>query len=214
METDVDRLKERLTALACAVCLCAGLMLPASAAEGGYVDVPVGSWYADAVDWVAGEGYMTGVDASHFAPTATVTRATVLTVLWRMEGSPVMGAAATFSDVPTGTWYAQAAAWAQSAYIASGDGQGRLDPDGSITRQELAVLLTRYDRYKGVALAEGALNLFSDAGEIAAWAQDGMRHAIGMGWLEGSGDQVQPTGPVSRAQLAAILQRMNTPAAG
>lgn len=75
-------------------------------------------------------------------------------------------------------------------------------------------MLARYDEYKGVKLAEGALNLFSDANQISSWAKEGMQHAIGMGWLEGSGGKINPNGLASRAQLAVLLDRMATPAAG
>lgn len=206
-------MKQKLAALACAVCLCAGLYVPAAAA-GTYSDVPGGAWYESAVESVTEDGYMTGVDETHFAPTANVTRATVVMVLWRMEGSPEGNAPATFSDVPAGAWYAQAAAWAQGAAIAQGDEAGRFRPNAYVTRQELAVFLTRYDRYKGVTLAEGALNLYSDASKIGVWAVDGMKHAVGMGWLEGSAGLINPGGVASRAQLAVILQRMTTPANG
>ena len=207
-------MKKRYAALLCAVSLCAGLALPAAAA-GGYADVPAGSWYESAVEEVTTQGYMTGVDETHFAPTANVTRATVVTVLWRMAGAPAADAASGFSDVPVGAWYAQAAAWAKAGGIATGDGTGRFKPDALVTRQELAVFLTRYDLYcRGQELAEGALNLFSDAGTIGKWAVTGMKHAVGMGWLEGSGGKVLPAGVASRAQLAVILQRMTTQAVG
>ena len=206
-------MKKQLAALACTACLCAGLALPAAAAN-GYTDVPGGSWYENAVEEVTEKGYMTGVEETLFAPTANVTRATVVMVLWRMEGEPAPTKAATFTDVPAGAWYADAVAWAQAAAIAQGDNQGRFNPNAFVTRQELAVLLTRYDRYKGVTLASGALNLFSDASKIGKWAVDGMKHAVGMGWLEGSGGKVNPGGAASRAQLAVILQRMDTQAMG
>ena len=79
---------------------------------------------------------------------------------------------------------------------------------------QLAVMLSRYDTYKGRDLAEGALNLYSDAGDVAAWAKEGVAHAIGMGWLEGDGGKLSPKGTTTRAQLAVILQRMNTQAMG
>ena len=91
---------------------------------------------------------------------------------------------------------------------------GGFDPDRNVTRQELAVLLTRYDQYKGVTLVEGALNLFYDANQISSWAKEGVQHAVGMGWLEGSEGKINPNGVASRAQLAVLLERMATPAMG
>ena len=109
---------------------------------------------------------------------------------------------------------ATASAWAQAAAIAKGDDQGRFNPDAAVTRQELAVFLARYDLNRGVELAEGRLSLFSDAEQISAWAGDGMRHAVGMGLLQGSGGCISPRGTATRAQLAVVLQRLTTPAAG
>ena len=205
--------KQSLRALA-AVCLCAALACPASAVQTGYVDIPGGAWYASAVEEISALGYMTGVDETHFAPEGTVTRATVAAVLWRMAGSPAPEAAALFSDVPAESWYAQAVAWAQQAGVAQGDGSGCFYPQQAVSRQELAVFLTRYDLARGTSLAQGALNLFSDAADIADWAQEGVAHAVGMGWLEGSDGRISPQGSASRAQLAQILQRMLTPAMG
>lgn len=210
-------MKKRLTALACALCLGAGLVLPAAAAEGnqiGYGDVAADAWYADAVNEATANGYMTGVAEGIFAPEATVTRATVVTVLWRMEGSPVPAATVSFGDVSPGAWYAQAVAWAKEKGIANGDSRGDFMPDQAVNRQELAAFLTRYDQYRGVPLAEGSLALYSDANMTGIWAVESMRHAVGMGWLEGDGDKLMPGGLATRAQLAVILQRLTTQAMG
>ena len=145
-------MKKRWTALACTLGLCASLTLPAAAA-GGYTDVPGGAWYESAVNEVTEKGYMTGVSESQFAPTANVTRATVVTVLWRMEGSPAPTATVSFGDVSPGAWYAQPVAWAKENGIANGDSRGDFKPDQSVTRQELAAFLTRFDQYRGVPLA-------------------------------------------------------------
>ena len=211
---EVDKLKRRWMTLACAAALAAGLILPAGAAGSRFADVPAGAWYAEAVEAAAEKGYMTGVDSTHFAPEGTVTRATVVTVLWRMAGSPAAGTSAGFTDVTAGAWYAGAVDWAAQAGIAGGDGQGHFRPDAAVTRQELAVLLARYDDHLGTPMAEGALNLFDDAAQISDWATDGVAHAVGMGWLEGAGGKIDPQGTASRAQLAAILERMSTPAMG
>ncbi len=75
-------------------------------------------------------------------------------------------------------------------------------------------MLSRYDTYKGRTMAEGALNLYSDANQVASWAKEGMSHAIGMGWMEGDGGKLSPKSTTTRAQLAVILQRMHTQAMG
>lgn len=206
-------MKKQIAALACAGALLSAACLPARAA-GAYIDVAPTAWYAEAVAEAGEKGYMTGTGEGYFSPGAPVTRATAVTVLWRLAGSPAPGGQASFSDVPGGSWYETAAAWAKAAAIAKGDDQGRFNPDAAVTRQELAVFLARYDLNRGVELAEGRLSLFSDAEQISAWAGDGMRHAVGMGLLQGSGGCISPRGTATRAQLAVVLQRLTTPAAG
>lgn len=210
---DVIFMRKRLAALLCMCLLCAAASAPARAAE-GYSDVADTAWYAGAVAEVTQQGYMSGTGGGFFSPGAAVTRATAVTVLWRLAGSPAPQGGSTFPDVAAGSWYEDAAAWAQGAAIARGDAQGRFHPDAPVTRQELAVFLARYDLNRGVELAEGQLNLFADADRISAWAADGMKHAAGMGLLQGSGGRIDPGGSATRAQLAVILQRLTTPAAG
>ena len=204
-------MKRNCAALLCALTLCAGLALPASAAE--FTDVAQGSWYESAVQEVVDQGLMTGVSDTLFAPNATVTRSTVAVVLWRMEGQPAPAQRGHFPDVPADSWYGEAADWACEAKIINGTDKGTFS-DGVVTRQELAVILTRYDEYEGQTLAEGSLNLYSDADQVASWAKEGVAHAIGMGWLEGADGKLSPKGTTTRAQLAVILQRMNTQAMG
>lgn len=96
----------------------------------------------------------------------------------------------------------------------NGDSRGDFKPDQSVTRQELAAFLTRFDQYRGVPLAEGSLNLYSDANMTGVWAVESMRHAVGMGWLDGDGGRLLPGGVATRAQLAVILQRLTTQAMG
>ena len=211
METGVF-LKKRLYTAACALVLCAAMALPASAA-GGYKDVPDDAWYAQAVADVSEKGYMNGVGYDLFQPDTAVSRAGVVTALWRLEGSPTAGAA-SFADVGENAWYAAAVAWARESGIASGDGKGAFHPDSPVTRQELAVFLYRYAEHKQWDEAQGALELYSDAGAVSSWAKEGMSYAGGMGLIQGSGGKLTPGGSATRAQLAVSLQRMTTPVMG
>ena len=142
-------MKKRLSALTCAACLCAALALPAAAAGApaasvpAYSDVAADAWYAEAVEAVSLAGYMTGTSETAFSPNAAVTRATVVTVLWRLEGAPAFSVEAPFPDVAAGAWYETAAAWAKGKGIAAGNDKGRFNPDSAVTRQELAVVLDR-----------------------------------------------------------------------
>ena len=200
-------------AAVCTLCLCAGLCLNGQAA-GVYTDVAADTWYAGAVEEITAQGYMTGIDENTFAPDMAVTRATVLTVLWRLEGSPEAWVESPFPDVAAGSWYETAAAWAKGKGIATGDGKGQLNPNAPVTRQELAVFFYRYAQYKGMPAAEGSLNLYTDGNMTSLWAVEGVRHAIGMGLLEGSDGKINPGGTATRGQLTVILQRWITPAAG
>lgn len=205
-------MKRRLAALGCAAALCAGLILPAAAAD--FTDVTAGAWYEQAVEEVAELGLMSGVSDTLFLPDGKVTRATVAVVLWRMDGMPAARTGGHFPDVTAGSWYAAAADWACEAEIIIGTDKGTFNGDSPVTRQELAVMLSRYDAYHGQDMAEGALGLYSDAGQVASWAEEGMAHAVGMGLLEGADGKLSPKDTTTRAQLAAILQRMNIQAMG
>lgn len=198
----------------CAVCLCAGMILPAHAAE-GFSDVDSGAWYVQAVAEVSQNGYMTGTGDGIFSPDAPVTRATVAAVLWRLEGAPGGGAESPFPDVAQGTWYERPIAWAKSCGIAAGSDKGLFNPDAAVTRQELAVFLYRYAQYRGETPAEGVLGLYPDTASVSAWALEGMGHAVGAGLITGTDEgRLNPGGAASRAQLAVILVRLMTPAMG
>ncbi len=185
-----------------------------------YTDVPGTAWYADEVAAVTEQGLMTGVGEGLFAPGDPVTRAAVVTVLWRLEGcpQPAEGTGA-FSDVtagdPASAWYLSQTAWAKEAGIASGYGDGTFRGGAAVSREELAVFLYRYAVYKGQPVAEGVLTLFEDAGAISAWAAEAMAHVVGTGLFRGDEQQrLNPQGKASRAELAAILWRMQVPVVG
>lgn len=197
----------------CGLCVTCCLILPAMAA-GTYTDVSEGSWYAEAVEEMAEQEILTGVTATLFCPTAPVTRATVVTSLWRMEGSPDVSNDSSFSDVPADQWYTQAVDWAAQEKIVSGDGKGNFLPDDPVTREQLAVFFYNYTQYLGEETAQGVLDQFSDASSIHSWAEEGMAHAVGAGLIQGSGNQLKPLEVANRAQLAVLLQRVSTPVMG
>lgn len=197
----------------CILGLACCLVLPALAA-GSYSDVPEGAWYASAVEEMADQGVLTGVTDTLFCPTAPVTRATVVTTLWRLAGCPEPQASAGFSDVPAGQWYTQAVDWAAQEDIASGNGKGAFQPDALVTREQLAVFFYQYDLYLGKETAQGVLEQFSDASSVHSWAKQGMEHAVGAGLIQGSGSKLDPLGTASRAQLAVLLQRLTTQVMG
>ena len=209
----MERMKRKLLTLVCVCGLTLSLAAGASAAE--FTDVRSGAWYEKQVQAVAEKGIMTGTTATTFAPDAYVTRATVLTVLWRMEGSPEPSGIEGFPDVKEGSWCDKAARWAKEVRIADGYDDGRLGASDQVTREQLALFLSRYTYYKGGALAEGVLSLYPDGDKVSKWAVDGMKHAVGAGLITGtSQNTLSPLGYATRAELAVILDRLMTAAQG
>lgn len=204
---------QRLKAGLCALCLAAAFLAPALASS--YTDVADDAWYASAVESMRTQGIMQGTGGGTFSPDLITDRATVVTVLWKIAGSPAAAETGQiFSDVPTDRWYAQAVAWAYELGITTGTDKGEFRPADQITREQLAVFFYRYDLSLGHETASGILDLYVDADQVSSWAVDGMRHAIGAGIVEGSDYQLSPQATATRAELAVMLDRVLTPAAG
>lgn len=209
-------MKRKIIALLCALGL---LITPVLAAENPYLDVPEGEWYTDIVLEVTEKGLMIGVEEGYFGPEEGVTRAMVVTVLWRMEGCPEPESPESFLDIdPEDTelfWYAPQVAWAKENGVINGYDDGTFQGENFVTREELAALLYLYAQYKGEPLAKGSLGLFDDAYLVSEWAMDAVRHAVGMGLIQGDEfGHIDPQGLTTRAALATILHRMMIPAAG
>jgi hypothetical protein len=179
--------------------------------RGYFIDVPTDAWYFDAVYFVAERGLLQGVSADRFAPTRIMDRAMVVTVLHRMAGSPEPARNAGFADVGRNEWYTKAVDWAASVGVVEGFSPSRFGPDNLITREQMAAMLFRYDAMvrPGKQIWEGrALNGFSDAGRISAWARDAMGWAVSNGLMSGrTSTTLVPDANVSRAEVAAIIAR-------
>ncbi|MBR1497923.1 MAG: S-layer homology domain-containing protein [Oscillospiraceae bacterium] len=174
-----------------------------------YEDLDKNAWYRDGVAYVLREGIMNGTGGASFEPGAATSRAMIATILWRLEGSPVSGGTAEYDDVEDGTWYAEAVRWAESAGLVSGYGDGLFGPGDAITREQLAVMLYRYARYKGLDLgAPGDLAKFTDADSVADWAEEALQWANALGIVTGKGDgSLDPKGGATRAETATMLYR-------
>lgn len=174
-----------------------------------FSDVPDNYWGKDAIAFVTARELFNGISDDQFAPAAPMTRAMLVTVLHRLEDTPAAKADAAFPDVDAAAWYADAVAWASGNGIVTGTGSG-FEPDGQITREQLATILYRYADFLGLdTSAAGALSQFSDGDKVSAWAEEAMQWAVGSGLLTGKGNgTVDPTGNATRAEVAAILQRM------
>lgn len=179
-------------------------------------DVAPEDWFYDAVGFVSGRSLFQGTGERMFSPDAAMTRAMLVTVLWRMEGEPVaQDTDGAFGDL-TQDWYIPAVRWVSGAGIADGTGRvvtengayAAFSPDAEITREQLAALLYRYAGYKGVEREAGGLDAFSDAAQASAYAREPLAWAVGAGILQGRGDaMLDPRGDASRCEVAAMLMR-------
>ena len=175
-----------------------------------FTDVVAGTWYYGAAAYAYNNGLFAGMTPTTFAPNATMTRAMLVSVLWRLAGEPAPKAPNTFVDVPDGAWYTDAVTWAAENGVVSGIGGSRFDPSGFVTREQTAEILYNYAHSKGYDVSARAdLTAFPDAGSVSGWAQDALAWANASGLISGAvrGTQtiLNPQGSASRAQVAMIL---------
>lgn len=168
-----------------------------------------GHWGLDAIGFVASHELFQGVSATAFAPDASMTRAMLATVLYRLEGATATGSS-IFTDVEAGTWYTEAVIWASAQKIVEGYGDSIFLPNTDISREQLAAMLYRYAKSIGMDVtARGDMSGFSDAAHISDWASDAMGWAVGSGLIQGKpGGVLDPGGKATRAEVAAVLERM------
>lgn len=178
-----------------------------------FTDVPETEWYYDAVVYAYQAELMNGVTATTFNPLGSTTRGMIVTILWRMEGEPVVNYLLPFPDVAQGLWYTEAIRWATSNLIVRGFPNGQFRPEDPITREQMAAILYNYAKYKGYDVS-GRANLsalFPDAAQVNAYAVDALswaNHAkLINGEAKGSAVLLNPLGSATRAQAAAILMR-------
>ena len=174
-----------------------------------FTDVAESDWFFDAVDYVYDEGLMSGTDGITFSPNVNTTRGMIVSILYRMEGSPAMTATAPFLDVTADQYYAPAVAWASSNGIVSGYDAQTFGPNDNITREQMASILQRYAQYKGLDVtASGNLSAFIDAANVSGWATDSVSWAVDQGLISGRGDGIlAPQANATRAEVASILMR-------
>lgn len=178
--------------------------------ETKFNDVSANDWFASAVDYVTGKGMMNGTADNTFSSKANTTRGMVVTVLYRLENQPSTSAA-SFTDVASGAYYANAVAWANANGIVSGYGSGKFGPNDKVTREQLAAILYRYAQYKKYDVSVGEdTNILSydDAQSISSYAIPAIQWACGAGVVTGkSGSKLDPKGNATRAEVAAMLMR-------
>ena len=174
-------------------------------------DVDDGDWFAGAVRFVYENGMMNGVSETDFAPHAATSRSMIVTILYRLEGEPVVDYAMDFTDVAGDAYYAEAVRWAASEGIVGGYGGGLFGSDDAVTREQLAVILYRYAVYKGydVSIGEDTNILsYADFADLSEYAIPAMQWACGAGIVNGTSEStLTPQGEATRAQVAAMLMR-------
>ena len=171
-------------------------------------DVSANDWFASAVDYVTGKGMMNGTADNTFSPKANTTRGMVVTVLYRLENQPSTSAA-SFTDVASGAYYANAVAWANANGIVSGYGSGKFGPNDKVTREQLAAILYRYAQYKKYDVSgANSLDGYTDAQSVSSYAVPALQWANAAGVVTGkSGNKLDPKGNATRAEVAAMLMR-------
>ena len=170
-------------------------------------DVQNNAWYSEAIAYVYNKGMMNGTEKG-FEPNSATTRAMIVTMLHRLNGTPAAGLAG-FADVAGGQWYSEAVAWAAANGVVNGYSDTKFAPNEEITREQLAAILYRYAQFKGLDVsAKGDLSGFADGAAVSGWAQEAMQWAVGAELLNGNADgTLAPAAGATRAEVAMILMR-------
>jgi len=181
------------------------------AAWNPFIDVKSADWFHDDVKYAYENNLMVGVSASMFEPNGPVTRAMLVTVLYRNEGEPEITDVSSFADVETGSWYDEAVSWAQANGIVKGYSETEFRPNEPITREQIAAIMHRYANFKGYDVSVGEnTNILSydDFDDISEWAIADMQYAVGSGLIKGKSEStLNPLDNATRAEIAAILHR-------
>ncbi len=174
--------------------------------DGIFEDVSSADWFYEAVEYAVENGLMNGMSETMFYPSENLSRAMMVTILYRLDGSPKTGSGG-FTDVESGSWYEDAVSWADANGIVNGYGDGTFGPDENITREQMAAVLYRYAAYEGYSLtASGDLSVFRDASAISGYAESAVDWAVGSSLISGKGDGIlDPAGTATRAEVAQIL---------
>ena len=178
-----------------------------------FTDTDYKAWYAPHVDYVYDEKIMNGTGEHTFGPNMALSRAMVVTVLYRAAGSPEVTGEMPFADVEAGQWYSDAILWAYRNEVVKGVGDGsRFDPNGNITREQIATILWRYTYNLGAEMGAGAdLSTFPDGAMVSGFAEEGMAWAVGEGLITGAVSNgvttLNPWNTATRAQFATIISR-------
>lgn len=176
-----------------------------------YQDVPETRWSYPDIVYVTNHKLMNGIGEDRFAPSVITSRAMLVTMLWRLEGSPKYDDSLAFKDVKADTWYAGAVNWAVKENVVKGYTEDSFGPEDPVTREQVAVLLFRYHQLKNyyiLQFKEVDLNAYSDAVRVSSWAREGVKWAVSTGLLRGFEDNsLEPFSGATREQIATVIRR-------
>lgn len=173
-----------------------------------FTDVSTSDWFYDDVAFVYKNGLFSGTDSRSFSPNASMTRAMLVTVLYRLEGEPTVTGRSSFTDVRSGAYYEKSVIWAAANGIVTGTDSTSFSPDAKVTREQLAAILYRYAQHRKLDTdASAKLNSFTDADSVSAYASEALGWAVSEGLINGASGKLMPKGDATRAQVAAILHR-------
>lgn len=174
-----------------------------------FTDVSTSDWFYDDVAFVYENGLFSGTDSRSFSPNASMTRAMLVTVLYRLEGEPTVTGRSSFTDVRSGAYYEKSVIWAAANGIVTGTDSTSFSPDAKVTREQLAAILYRYAQYRKLDTdASAKLNSFTDADSVSAYASEALGWAVSESLINGASGKLMPKGDATRAQVAAILHRL------
>ncbi len=199
--------KKVMAILTATLVLCTAILTSVSASN-PFTDVKDSDWFYNDVEYVRENKLMSGTSDSEFSPAGITTRGMIVTVLWRLDGSPVE-TGKDFDDVKEGAYYYDAVAWASNNGIVSGYSETTFGPDDTATREQLATIVYRYASYKKYDVSkEAELDKYVDKDQISSYAEKSIKWANASGLITGTSEEtISPKNDVQRSQLAAILKR-------
>ena len=179
-----------------------------------FADAAPTAWYHDGVHYCIENGLMQGVSTAKFLPDGSTTRAQLVTILWRLEGSPEPADTVSFGDIADGAWYAKAVRWAAGSGVVKGYDNGNIGPDDAVTREQMVTILYRFAQHKGYDVSAGEdtnILSFNDALTVSEYAIPAMQWACGSGMVNGIAQEgemfLAPKDTTTRAQIATLMMR-------
>jgi len=207
-------MKRLILAAAVVSVLAASVRCHSNIAVKKFADVPEHEWFAESVAYVNAKGLMNGVSATKFDPKASITRGMIVTIIYRLAGSPQVNTTQPFEDVKLASYYSAPIAWAYENGVVNGYSKDVFAPDKEITREQLSVILHRYAQKQGVVVRNGlekeSLSAFKDNDKISGYAEEALAWASMNGLLQGvTATTLAPQGKATRAQAATIIMRFD-----